>query len=55
MATCDAKTLIAEAVKMDSLSDKQLDAIKTTLLCSLANNEQEVAIFQANAAAQGGN
>ena len=58
MATCNTETLIAQAVKMDSLSEAQLDAIKTSLMCSLSNNAAEVAVFQANAAAdaaKGGN
>lgn len=55
MATCDVNVLIAEAVKMQPLSEKQLAEVKTSLMCSLANNEQEVAVFQANVQSAQGN
>ncbi len=48
MADCNVQTLLNETAGLQSLSDEQLRAAKTLLLCDLTNNAAEVAILQAN-------
>ena len=50
MPTCLPEKLIAQAKGYDYLSEAQLAAVKTNLLCNINNNPTELATLQAAAA-----